>query len=713
MKLMSHLALFGALVLGMTACSAPKAIIDGETTGYLGVVTLTIDPSTNSSNLEFVPNAAIDKAMLKFLPGLTTAVSSGSGHFVNSAFSVQNLSGMTLKNLSMVAANMGHPSGTAISSVVDSNNIPVAITDAQLKSVMPSHGMSATGVNITRADLQLFSERELSLFNTPSVVPGGTYLLNYGYVVKNSAGGTTLSGIGPSRLTNRVTVGLKVPSEAWKAYKYQLNYLLFTDSLEVKSQSAEETTTVAGQSQTSVNIAALSQVKTLFNSTYPGENRLNVCNVRNSGPAGSLLATYLGPQIPVNPGALDACNFGVGGKLLVNASSGEAHDVAIDQNNKIVLAGGQGGQDSFTIIRLNPNGKPDTTFGASASGKVVVSMGSVSGAQALEIDENHKIVAAGYAVNSGQYDFVIVRFNPNGSLDTSFGVGGRVVIPAPGNDFDGVNDVVIDQNNKIIVVGDVEDGTTNDFIAIRLNQNGSLDSSFGINGRSLISMSSGSARKGVAHSVDIDQSGKIVIGGIAYSSSDIVSFAIARLNPNGGIDNTFDNDGKVLIDVSGNSQGSAALDIFIGQGNKIVAAGVVASNTNSGDFAVVRLNPDGTLDNTFGMNGDGKTIVDISDGTNWFEVANGLAIDQNNNIIAAGYGVTASGDIDFAALRLNPNGIPDGSFGVNGKSLIPVSSVGTFDLGNAVAIDKDNKIVIVGAGFDGIGSKFAVARVLP
>jgi uncharacterized delta-60 repeat protein len=644
-----------AIMLVLTACSTPKSTLDQEATGYLGSITLTIDPSTQVSDLEFTPNASIDPVKLKFLPGLTNAVSIGGDHFVNSAFSVHNLSGMTLKNLTMVAANTGHPSGTAIISVVGAGNVPVAATDTELKAIKPSHGMTATGVNVTRADLQIFSEEELVAFNTPATVPMGSYLLGYGYVVKNSAGGTTLSGTGPSRLTNRVTVGFKVPTTAWQGYKYQLSYLLFTDDVVARTQSLEETTTVAGQNQSSVNITALTRVKTLLGSTYAGANGKTVCNVRTAGNVGDAIASVLGQAFIAAPGALDACDFSKGGKVLTNMSNGAFNDfayaVAIDKDNKIVVAGyaSNGINNDFAILRLNSNGTPDTTF--DGDGKVLVNMSN--GAfndfgRAVSIDKDNKIVIAGYASNGSNVDFAILRLNSNGTPDTTFDGDGKV----------------------------------------------------------LVNMSNGALGE-AAYAVAIDKDNKIVVAGEAYNVSS-VDFAILRLNSNGTPDTAFDGDGKVLINMPDSTFNDFARAVSIDKDNKIVVSGN-AYNGNNDDFAILRLSPNGTPDTAF--DDDGKVLTNMSNGA-FGDFARGVSIDKDNKIVVAGNAYNGNND-DFAILRLNYNGTPDTTFDDDGKVLTNMSNGAFGDFGRGVSIDKDNKIVVAGEANSGINNDFAIIRILP
>jgi alpha-tubulin suppressor-like RCC1 family protein len=295
-----HLPLLTAisLMLALSACStAPTNTTDPETSAvqFLGELSLVTDSEDSTPSLEFVPSGVPNPDSIKVLPGATSNV----GALLNANFTVQNLTGMTLKNLVMVAKYQpNNLFDTAIETITDASNVAVSgLTAAQVQGIKPAHGMlSATAVNPTRADLYLLRPAEVDALTTEAGtgLKAGEYLFNYGYGVKNTAGGPTLSGVGPSRLTNRVTVGLNLGGLP-ATHKYKLSFLLFTLGKEARTQSLEEATTtmVSGQLQTSVNIVALPEVRVLPTSTYPGLNRLTVCDVRTAGPKTAPIA-YLG-----------------------------------------------------------------------------------------------------------------------------------------------------------------------------------------------------------------------------------------------------------------------------------------------------------------------------------------------------------------------------------------------------------------------------------
>ena len=209
-----------------------------------------------------------------------------------------------------------------------------------------------------------------------------------------------------------------------------------------------------------------------------------------------------------------------------------AEAVKAQPDGKIVVAGG-GGAD-FAVARYNEDGTLDQNFGE--GGKIRVNFGGVDSARDLVIQEDGKILVVGAANN--QQDFGLLRLNANGSVDTSFGSDGKVTTNFSGTDF--AEAVEIQRDGKIVVVG----GGGDDFGIARYNQNGTLDQSFGEGGKTRVNFS------GVDNARDliIQGDGKILVVGAAKSQAD---FGLVRLNANGSVDSSFGTDGKVTTNFSG------------------------------------------------------------------------------------------------------------------------------------------------------------------
>ena len=257
---------------------------------------------------------------------------------------------------------------------------------------------------------------------------------------------------------------------------------------------------------------------------------------------------------------------------------------------------------------------------------------------------NEQIVVTGQG-NSSQ-DFVTKRLNPDGSLDTSFGSSGTSVVNFGAHDQP--NNMVRQPDGKLVLVGSTDAGGTSHFAVARLNANGTPDTSFGNGGKQTIDFGGADAAYGVA----IESDGKIVVAGNGDPDNEMV---IARLNPNGSIDNSFGTDGEVAIDFGGASRANA---VAIQADGKIVLVG--STDANGGDFAIARLRTNGSLDPSF--NGNGKLTLDYG-GSAPYELGLGIAIQQNGKIVVMGTGGTG---FYFEVTRLLPDGSKDPGFGAGG-----------------------------------------------
>jgi uncharacterized delta-60 repeat protein len=415
-------------------------------------------------------------------------------------------------------------------------------------------------------------------------------------------------------------------------------------------------------------------------------------------------------------GSLDS-TFGTGGKVTTHFSGTGSSDfataVAIQTDGRIVAAGvsniknGPVDHTPFSLARYNSDGSLDSTFGT--GGKVTTSIGRHNElASAVAVQTDGKIVAVGSATITaidgcdqfGCSDrFVLVRYNSDGTLDTSFGGSGIVItdISGTGQSFDRANAVAIQADGKIVAAGSSSSlGGGDSFAMSRYNSDGSLDTSFGTGGKVLDLTNTPPV------AVAIQTDGKIVAVGTIFVSSD--DFALARYNSDGSVDTSFGTAGKVTTDFSGAGSIDRANAVLIQTDGKIVAAGVTTANSSRAGFALARYNPDGTLDSSFGTGG--KVTTDF--------VAGGVAqafgvVQSNGKIVAAGWAQTPTRD--FALARYNSNGSLDSTFGTGGKVITDFGAGSSS--GSAIALQTDGNIVVAGQTLVvGGGTSFALARYL-
>ena len=269
-----------------------------------------------------------------------------------------------------------------------------------------------------------------------------------------------------------------------------------------------------------------------------------------------------------------------------------------------------------------------------------------------------------------------------------------IVITSVGTANDYANSIAIQSDGKIIAAGSSYNGSDNDFAVVRYNSNGSLDNTFGTNGIVITSVGDSSD---YATSIAIQSDGKIIAAGSSYNGSDN-DFAVVRYNSNGSLDNTFGTNGIVTTSIGDSSD--YAQSIAIQSDGNIVAAGNSWNGSDYG-FALIRYNSNGSLDNTFGTNG--IVITSVGDSSDY---ANSIAIQSDGKIITAGYSYNDS-DYDFALARYNSNGSLDNTFGTNGVVTTDVGAAEYY--ANSIAIQSDGKIIAAGNSFN--GSNFDIALV--
>ena len=369
--------------------------------------------------------------------------------------------------------------------------------------------------------------------------------------------------------------------------------------------------------------------------------------------------------------------------------------VALQTDGKIVVAGDSDGE--FAVVRYNSDGSLDTSF--NGTGKVTTSIGGAGDlGYSVAIQADGKIVVAGQSYNGANYDFAVVRYNSDGSLDTSFNGTGKVTTPI-GSSHDYAYAVAIQGDGKIVVAGDSYNSSLNfDFAVVRYNSDGSLDTSFNGTGKVTTPIGSGSD---YGYTMAIQADGKIVVAGQSYNGANW-DVALVRYNSNGSLDTTLNGTGKVTTPI-GSSDDNASSIAFQDDGKIVVAGWTSNGSISYDDFAVVRYNSDGSLDTSF--NGTGKVTTAIGSG---YDVGNSVAIQRDGKIVVAGYSASSSTYEDFALVRYNSDGSLDTSLNGTGKVTTPIGT--NLDVGRSVALQGDGKIVVAGLTSTNLGYDFAVVR---
>jgi uncharacterized delta-60 repeat protein len=336
---------------------------------------------------------------------------------------------------------------------------------------------------------------------------------------------------------------------------------------------------------------------------------------------------------------------------------------------------------SYSLFGYSQAGSFDITFDGDGK-NVTCPVGNFYN-RSSKFQSTGKIVL--YGGNYLSCDHVLLRYNTNGSLDTTFGTNG-VVENTYCNLFTGGSyscyDMVVQNDDKIVMMGLRQTNDGNNYWIARLLPNGGIDSSFNTTG--LLHLSFGTPQdRGTCVTVQPD--GKILVGGTSGTTAQF--FTVARLLSNGTLDTTFGVNGVAQYTFSG-------LECFVNSialqpNGKMVLGGYTVTATHAKDFGLMRLNANGLLDTTFGTNG--KVITTLSDTRS--DIIDKVLIMPNGKIVVGGY-TSFESDPKLAAARYLPNGVLDTSFGINGIIINEYTSTNC-----DIALQADNKLIMVG-GFD-------------
>gem|GEM_PF-568180 len=339
-------------------------------------------------------------------------------------------------------------------------------------------------------------------------------------------------------------------------------------------------------------------------------------------------------------GAIDnTLNIGTGASSTVNS-------ISIQTDGKIVFCGdftSYNGSAVVRVARINSDGSIDNSFNTGAGANTYVS--------AVVLQSDGKVILGGFF---GFYDGTprnrIARLNTDGSLDESFGAGTGAI------SF--ICAVVVQSDGKVIIGGDFTsyNGTTINRIA-RLNDDGTLDPTF----------NPGTGANAIVYSVALQSNGKIIIGGDFTTYNGLSQNGIARLNSDGTIDNTFS---------VGTGANASVYALAIQGDGKVIAGGNFTSYNGTAKNRIIRINTDGSIDNTFAV------------GTGANAAVNSLAIQSDGKVIVGGNFTSYSGTAVNRLVRLSTTASIDGTFNVG-------TGAGSYVL--AIAIQSDNKIIIGGS----------------
>ena len=410
--------------------------------------------------------------------------------------------------------------------------------------------------------------------------------------------------------------------------------------------------------------------------------------------------------------------------------SAVARAVVAQPDGHVIVVGTVGDEQdpdgrSIGLIRFDENGRRDPHFGNDGY-KILDLEGVDNVARALALQPDGKIIVAGeiFDPNHGSYDFALVRLDASGQLDMGFG-GGVVATDLFSHKDDRAYAVAVQADGKVVAGGYTsylwrekskaaanpappDDGSDDreGFALVRYNADGSLDPTFAIGGRGTTVTALQAGGRARIRALHVQADGRILTAGFATPANpDVSQVALTRHTVDGNLDRTFGPYGLVFFSSAGADEGAHALAVQP-DGRIVIAGGTARDATSDQHFLLARLNPDGTLDQTFGGTG---TVVN----RDFVGLARGVVILPDQRVVAAGSAaVTAVAENgervtreQVALVCYMRDGSVDETFGTGGVLFIDLG--GNEDSAAGIVLSGD-KIFVAGTSRLGAKSEFAL-----
>ncbi len=433
---------------------------------------------------------------------------------------------------------------------------------------------------------------------------------------------------------------------------------------------------------------ALRSVSFINPSDTPSTAARTVSFVVNDGSANSNTATRNINLANVNDAPTYQSGTGVATTGFTATSTDFINGTALQADGKIVVVGySHDGARDIALARYNADGSLDLSFG-SGTGKVITNLGGDEIGQAVQVLGSGQIVVAA----SADGDFALLRYNADGSLDTSFG-GGDGWVKQNVSGFDDAYALAVQADGKLLVAG----RTGNDFGVARFLSDGTLDTGFGSGGSTLVDFGTASDS---LYDMVLQADGKIVLGGAALNGVS-VDAALARLTSTGALDTSFNGTGKLMVDIGTNSADTGYAVTQQADGKLVLAGWSDAAGTT--DFFAIRVNTNGTLDTSF--SGDGKVTQNFGGSS---DLGLGVVAQADGKIIVAGQANPSSNNI--SAVRYNSDGTVDAGYGTAGIVNLDIGT-NTDDRGHTAMLQRDGKLLIAGTSNAAGTADFALVRL--
>lgn len=382
--------------------------------------------------------------------------------------------------------------------------------------------------------------------------------------------------------------------------------------------------------------------------------------------------------------------------------------------------------DTSTGPDPKDGGTADAADGSAPEAKPIVLPLSANGHDrifGIAVDAAGNVFAAGTrsatADATDDFESILVKIGPDGTLDTTFGTGGI----ASKNVFTGssgemVRGVVVQSTGKIVIAGQVDkvaaDARDRDVMLLRFGANGAIDTSFGPDGTGVLivnlsdpdAVAPGSAVFDAAWNLELGLNDTLFVGAsfrpIGANNSD---YAVLKVTANGAVDTSYgpDGTGYTRLDIDGRN--ASARRIVVLPDGSVVAAGYMTGADTFTRPVVYKLDPTGALVTTFGTGGVFNDLVLP------FQAETYAAVPQGTKLVTTGYGKNASADtLDWLSLRLGADGQLDPTWGTNGIARIDVA--GKNDQSRDLLVLPDSRVMLVGSGRKADDTQDAMIAIL-
>lgn len=413
----------------------------------------------------------------------------------------------------------------------------------------------------------------------------------------------------------------------------------------------------------------------------------------------SIVSILSAQQLVAQAGMLDNA-FSIDGLVSTDLGAStfdEAQAITIQPDGRIVVVGTSGYSKAldFGAARYLPDGTPDSEFSFNGVDFTSVVFGD-DHARCVVVQDDGKILLGGYGFCTEGNCFAMVRYLSDGSVDPEFGVDGIVTTEISGGYVLEAKAIALQDDGKILLAG----GGVAGFAVVRYLDDGSVDMDFGVDGLATCAFSQGNDR---ANGIAVLDDGKIILSG--YASGAVGdSIAVTRLNSDGTVDGSFGTGGRVRAAIP--NRNTIGQGMVVGSDGGIVVVGYSVPPFAVDPTAMVaRFTADGMLD--VGFNGTGLRELPVAGSVS--SIMNGVAVQSDGKVVACGAVTTTTSD--FRVVRLNADGSDDNTFNTTGSTVTDFT--GSFDRANALALQDDGRIVVVGATNAGSQDyNFAVARYL-